>query len=48
MFGPNGQQKDANMQVVCINPVKELYYFEGRLKATLPEEGKFIMQLDQN
>lgn len=32
----------------CIAPTKELYYFEGRLKACLPDQPDFKMNLDLN
>ena len=38
LFGPNSQDKKVDLQVNCIQPIKELYYFEGRLKANLPGE----------
>lgn len=48
MFGPNAQQAKVDLEVTCIPPIKELYYFEGRLKACLPEEPEFKMNLDLN
>jgi len=48
MFGPKAQQAKVELEVTCIPPVKELYYFEGRLKASLPEEPEFKMNLDLN
>ena len=48
MFGPNAQQSKPDLTISCIEPIKELYYFEGRLRATLPDEPEFKCALDLN
>ncbi len=47
-FGPSGEQSKVNLSVKCISPQKELYYFNGRLTASLPSEPDFKMELDLN
>ena len=48
LFGPKSQQSRADLTVNCIEPIKELYYFEGRLKANLPDEPEFKQNIDLN
>ena len=48
IIGPKADQSKTNLSVACIEPTKELYYFEGRLKACLPDEPEFKMNLDLN
>ena len=48
MFGTDGKTDKANLSISCIPPQKELYYFEGRLRACLPHEPEFKMALDLN
>jgi len=48
IVGSKADQSKVNLSIACIAPVKELYYFEGRLKACLPDEPEFKMNLDLN
>lgn len=48
IIGPKADQSKVNLSVACIVPQKELYYFEGRLKACLADEPEFKMNLDLN
>lgn len=48
LIGPKADTSKMNLSVNCIVPQKELYYFEGRLKACLPDEPEFKMNLDLN
>ena len=48
LFGPKIDQSKVNMTVSCIPPTKELYYFEGRLKACLPGNPDFRQNITLN
>ena len=48
LFGPKAQSSKADLSINCIEPIKELYYFEGRLKACLPDEPEFKQNIDLN
>ena len=48
MFQPGAQQDTCGLRVSCIPPTKELYYFEGRLYANLPDNPDFSINLDLN
>lgn len=48
MFSKDGQQQEAKLTVRCIQPLKELYYFEGRLAAKLDDDPNFKINLDLN
>ena len=48
LFGPKAQQQNADLLVNCIPPVKELYYFEGRLRAKFPDQPEFRQDLSLN
>ena len=48
IIGPKADQSKVNLSINCIVPQKELYYFEGRLKACLADEPEFKMNLDLN
>lgn len=48
LFGPNASRGKANLSLSCITPQKELYYFEGRMRACLPDEPEFKMNLSLN
>lgn len=48
IFDSKADQSKINLSIKCIVPQKELYYFEGRLSACLPDEPEFKMALDLN
>jgi magnesium-transporting ATPase (P-type) len=48
IFGPKCQQSEVDLSMSCIPPTKELYYFEGRMRATLPNNPDFKISLDLN
>ena len=48
IVGNGADQSKVNLSMNCIAPTKELYYFEGRLKACLPDQPDFKMNLDLN
>ena len=48
LIGPKADTSKIKLSVNCIVPQKELYYFEGRLKAVLPDDPEFKQNLDLN
>ena len=48
IFGSKADQSNVNLSISCIVPQKELYYFEGRLRASLPDDPEYRMNLDLN